>query len=82
MSQKSRKNSQKYYCVVCDYYTSRKSDYQKHLTTQKHIKNTLPDVTKMLPKCEKSRKKVAKIFVCENCNKEYKSRKGLWGHKK
>ena len=42
----------------------------------------LPIVTKTLPKKSKSRTKVAKIFVCEHCNKEYKSRKGLWGHKK
>ena len=42
----------------------------------------LPNVTKTLPKSVKSRTKVAKIFVCEHCNKEYKSRKGLWGHKK
>ena len=79
---KSRKKSQKYYCECCDYYSSRKNDYIKHLATQKHKKNMLPNVTKTLPKSVKSVKKVAKIFVCEHCNKEYKSRKGLWGHKK
>ena len=79
---KSRKKSQKYYCECCDYYSSRKNDYLKHLATQKHKKNMLPNVTKTLPKSVKSVKKSVKIFVCEHCNKEYKSRKGLWGHKK
>ena len=81
-SVKSVKKSQKFYCECCDYYASQKSHLKKHLATQKHKKNMLPNVTKTLPKSVKSRTKVAKIFVCEHCNKEYKSRKGLWGHKK
>lgn len=81
-SRKTRKKSQNFYCECCDYYSSRKNDYIKHLATQKHKKNMLPNVTETLPKKSKSRTKVAKIFVCEICNKEYKSRKGLWGHKK
>ena len=81
-SRKTRKKSQNFYCECCDYYSCRKNDYIKHLATQKHKKNMLPNVTETLPKKSKSRTKVAKIFVCEICNKEYKSRKGLWGHKK
>ena len=81
-SVKSVKKSQKFYCECCDYYASQKSHFRKHLATQKHKKNMLPIVTKTLPKKSKSVKKSVKIFVCEHCNKEYKSRKGLWGHKK
>ena len=81
-SVKSVKKSQKFYCECCDYYASQKSHFRKHLATQKHKKNMLPNVTKTLPKSVKSVKKSVKIFVCEHCNKEYKSRKGLWGHKK
>ena len=40
------------------------------------------NVTKTSPKSVKTRTKVAKIFVCEHCSKEYKSRNGLWRHKK
>ena len=82
MSQKSRKKSQKYYCIFCDYSTSRKNDFLKHLSSQKHQKNASQNVTKTSQESVKSRKKVAKIFVCECCNKEYKSRNGLWHHKK
>ena len=40
------------------------------------------NVTKTSQEKSKTRTKVAKIFVCECCNKEYKSRNGLWHHKK
>ena len=33
------KNTPKYSCFFCDYNTSRKSSYDKHLTTSKHINN-------------------------------------------
>ena len=80
-SKKSQKEP-KFYCLCCDFTTSKKGNWERHLATQKHKKKMLPIVTKTLPKSVKSVKKVAKIFVCEHCNKEYKSRKGLWGHKK
>lgn len=66
-------------CDVCDYYTSHKSHYNKHLQTNKHLKNVLP---KCYQKRQKVPKSAEKIFICENCEKEYKSRKGLWSHKK
>ena len=46
----------------------------------------LPNVTKTLPNSQKTLKKMPnsaqKVYICEFCDKEYKSRKGLWGHKK
>ena len=80
-SKKSQKEP-KFYCLSCDFTTSKKGNWERHLATQKHKKNMLPIVTKTLPKKSKKSQKSVKIFVCEHCNKEYKSRKGLWGHKK
>jgi hypothetical protein len=37
----SQKISKKYECKNCDYYTSNKKDYDKHLTTTKHKKHTV-----------------------------------------
>ena len=68
--------AKKYICSHCDYTTSKKSSYDKHLSTQKHtIKTT----------CNQSNKEVAKScsqHICEKCNKLYNSRVGLWHHKK
>jgi len=76
MTQKSQKISCKYCCDCCDYYTSNKNDYNKHILTRKH-KNKMNLVT---PNDKKSQK-VANMFTCI-CGKEYTYRQGLWQHKK
>uniref|UniRef100_A0A6C0KYH8 C2H2-type domain-containing protein n=1 Tax=viral metagenome TaxID=1070528 RepID=A0A6C0KYH8_9ZZZZ len=71
-----------YECKFCDYNTSKKYNYSKHCSTDKHQKqangngqttngNTNP--------CKSS--SVTNSYVC-NCGKEYKDRTGLWKHKK
>ena len=68
-----------YCCEICDIKTNNKKDFEKHLLTSKHKK--LTGVNKVLT--EKSPNKIIhELFICENCNKEYKSRVGLWKHKK
>jgi hypothetical protein len=74
MSIKScEKVANKFYCEKCDYYTSRKSSYDKHISTPKH-QNSI----KSIESCEK----VATKFYCEVCDKFYKDPSGLWRHKK
>jgi hypothetical protein len=64
-----------YECSNCDYNTSQQNNYDKHLITDKH--NQLTTVNKQVAKsCEKV------VFICDNCNKTYMSRVGLWKHKK
>ena len=60
-----------YYCSDCNYSTSRKFSYNKHLNTKKHER-----------KKGKKEKEKEKIYKCENCNKIYKSRTSIWRHKK
>jgi hypothetical protein len=60
-------------CCYCDYNTMRKSSFEKHISTHKHIVNTVNT---------KVAKKLQKIWQCVFCNKEYKSRVGLWKHYK
>jgi len=64
-----------FYCVICDYTTSRKSSYDKHVLTDKHKINILST---------KSFKKLQNIgmFTCKICSKAYKERSGLWRHNK
>lgn len=59
----------KYFCSKCDYYTNKTSSYNKHLLTRKHIETINTNVA--TNNCE-----------CNICNKTYKSRVGLWKHKK
>ena len=70
-----QKSSEKYECLICHYYTSRKSQYDRHILTAKHLN---------LHKSTENNKKVQEssaTFEC-NCGKTYKERTGLWKHKK
>jgi hypothetical protein len=72
------KVAQIFCCESCDYVTSKRSSYDKHLLTAKHKKVTKCN-KKLLKSCSDD---LNIIFTCENCNKDYKSRVGLWRHKK
>jgi hypothetical protein len=74
LSNEKNKKYNDYICKCCDYTTSRKSDYTKHLQTSKHAKNANTD--KYLQKTLKTLK-----LSCE-CGKSYKHRQSLYAHKK
>ena len=57
-------------CEKCDYFTSKKSNYNKHLLTAKH---------KYLQNTDKNVAKVATNFNCI-CGKSYKHRQSLYTH--
>jgi hypothetical protein len=73
-TEKSLKVAQNYYCECCDYNTSKKCDYEKHLSTDKHKKRE--NETNETDLKQESLKK----FVCF-CNKSFNSRTSLWRHK-
>ena len=58
-------------CDICDYKCCKNSEYIKHLLTAKHIGNASGNT-----------KISTRTFECKNCDKVYKSRKGLWSHTK
>ena len=66
-----------FYCKKCDYGTSRKSSYNKHCDSIKHKKVDLETFGNIL-----DAKSCIKILTCENCEKHFKNRSGLWKHKK
>jgi len=72
-TKKNEKNSLNYCCETCDFNTSKKKDYTRHLLTMKHKINT--SATSVNIKNEKS-------HICQLCEKKFKDRSGLWKHKK
>ena len=73
------KVAHKFKCLVCHYNTNRKSSYDKHILTAKHI-----ELTKVAQNLTESCTTTASldVYTCKKCNKEYKSRVGLWKHNK
>jgi hypothetical protein len=69
------KVAQQYICYICDYNTSKKSSYQKHLLTAKHSLLTIGDADGDAKSCSLK-------YSCDNCSKMYISRNGLWTHRK
>ena len=67
-----------YFCEICELKTNNKKDYNKHLLTSKHKKLTNDNILLT----ENPQKNQNCIFSCKKCNKEYKSRVGLWKHTK
>ena len=59
-------------CVICDYNTGNKKDFNKHKLTAKHIHRT--------NRTYLSQHLSPTVFRCD-CGKEYKARNSLWYHK-
>jgi len=77
------KKSQKipnFYCEKCQYKTSNKKDFTKHQLTSKHQKGDFFNVFEQVL-TEKS-PKIPTAYKCENCDKIYKTRTGIWYHNK
>ena len=68
-----QKTSKKYCCEICQYNTERKSNYENHLTTAKHLKEINGTNFKQ---------KTSNIIECEICSKIFQTSAGLWKHKK
>ena len=67
------KNAKKKYCEKCDFTCSKESNWKKHLTTAKHMKEINGNV---------GNEQTAVLYECYICNKEFKTKSGLWKHKK
>ena len=69
-------------CILCDYDTSKKTNYAKHLVTSKHLSKV--DGNQNIAKKSSKVAKVAKNndnFNCNNCGLNYVTNSGLWKHK-
>jgi len=78
-NEKTKKTKKNYECKNCNYITTKTTDYDRHLKTNKHVSNVTKSVSKKFVFCAKNEKKNIKKCVC---GREFKTRGGLWKHKK
>jgi len=78
------KQNVKFKCKVCDFYTSKKSNFMTHLATKKHIKKTAHETqnSRLLKHYETKKKSTDTLqYVCNTCKCNFNSRTTLWRHK-
>jgi hypothetical protein len=77
----SHKSALKYYCESCDYFTSKKSNYDTHIISVKHLKVTNgSDKGHDSARIQPLKYCSEEIYECI-CGKKYIHRQGLWRHK-
>ena len=69
LTKKTPKSVFLFSCEKCDFECCKKSEWDRHLITRKHL--LLTDVTPKNP-----------LHFCKKCDKQYISREGLWYHSK
>ncbi len=82
MTEKNAENADKYVCQKCDFSCHKKSEWIRHISTRKHQSQqnsvTIGDV--LVTKNAESAPSLGK-YMCQKCNKVYKTRNGIWVHK-
>ena len=79
----SQKSATRFYCEKCQYGTSKKSNFDMHLLSDKHSKVTIG--YKMGQNSAKIQPELSlpiEEFRCEFCDRQYQHRQGLWRHQK
>jgi len=72
MTDNGQNGSKKFCCETCDYYTSKRNHYERHLSSVRH--------KKMTNRVNSGQN--GKTHMCEDCGKVYKYRQGLSFHRK
>jgi len=78
------KNAKKYWCSICNFECSKKSDHDRHLMTRKHKNGNPMETLETIIDLQKTPKtpKTPNVVSCKFCFKEYKNKSGLWKHNK
>jgi hypothetical protein len=63
----------RFFCEKCAYQTNKKSSYENHLLTAKHISAT---------NISSEALKICQSYTCDICSKSFNERTGIWRHKK
>ena len=77
-----KKEKVKYECKICDFITSNKTDFVRHKKTVKHMRNKCRVSNAHQNTLDNSKNDVfSKKLICL-CDRAFKTRSGLWKHKK
>jgi hypothetical protein len=76
-NKKLQKVANGHHCIMCDYSTVRKSSYEKHLLTRKHL-----HANSMLTNANNQYNTDASLHICSLCNMTYSHASSLARHKK
>ena len=74
-------STQRFYCKCCDYGTSKKSSFDDHILSTKHENGNVLETNGNYRK-HNSAKICSNKYSCEVCDKNFKTRSGLWKHNK
>ena len=78
VAKSGKKVADNYYCEKCHYSCCKIYNWKKHLATSKHNQETNGNILET----KSGKKWQNENICCENCNKEFKTRSGLWKHTK
>jgi len=67
------KTPEKYICNDCDFKCNKNSEWNRHISTRKHLFRINLN--------EKNADEIT-LYKCKNCNKSYKAKNSLWYHEK
>ena len=76
VNQKKPQKTPVFFCEKCNFISSNKKDYNRHIGTKKHFSNQLGVFVN-----QKKPQKTPYQLSCE-CGKTYKDKSGLWRHRK
>jgi hypothetical protein len=70
-----------YVCVSCDFKCCYECDWERHLTRRKHKLSHKNSVLETFGN-QKNEKNESSSYTCDTCSRIYKTKSGLWKHKK
>jgi hypothetical protein len=71
-----------YTCKMCDYNTSKISNYKRHRKSKKHLKNTSGTFSHFFPPSKNKQILTIKKYICQCCMTEFSSKSSFYRHKK
>jgi hypothetical protein len=77
-AKKGQKGHINYYCEKCHFTCCKKYSWERHIETSKHKQ----EINGSNLETQTGKKGQISDMCCENCNKEFKTRSGLWKHSK